>query len=111
GAPQSLPDGETGPCVCTARWLVPSEDAEKVRGRQGSGVESRSAMQVGLLLVAFISGLATVVFIVSGLRQAQVQRKTLGRRALVLTTVFSLLTGVFTIWQLVLVAQHLPLAP
>jgi dolichol kinase len=67
-------------------------------------------MQVGLLIVALVSGLATVIFIMSGLRRALVRHKTLGLRALVLTTVFSLLTGVFTIWQLVLVAQQLHLA-
>jgi hypothetical protein len=68
-------------------------------------------MPVGLLLVALGSGLATVVFIVSGLRRALVQHKTLGLRALVLTTVVSLLTGVCTLWQLVLVAQQLQRAP
>ncbi len=68
-------------------------------------------MQVGLLLVAFVCGLATVVFIMTGLRRALVQHKRLSMRALVLTTVASLLTGVFTIWQLVLVAQQLQLAP
>jgi hypothetical protein len=64
-------------------------------------------MQLGLLLLALASGLVTVVFILGGLRRAFVRHKTLGPRALVLTTVFSLLTGVFTIWQLVLVAQQL----
>lgn len=67
-------------------------------------------MQAGLLVAALISGLLTVVFIVSGLRRALVRHEALGMRALVLTTVFSLLTGVFTIWQLVLVAQQLGLA-
>lgn len=64
-------------------------------------------MQGALLVVALVSGLATVVFIVGGLRRALVRHKTLGVRALVLTSVFSLLTGAFTIWQLVLVAQQL----
>ena len=64
-------------------------------------------MEVGLLVVALVSGLATVVFIVTGLRRALVGHKRLGMRALVVTSVFSLLTGVFTIWQLVLVAQQL----
>jgi hypothetical protein len=67
-------------------------------------------MQVALLLVGVVSGLATVVFIVSGLRRAFVQHKPLGMRALVLTTVFSLLTAIFTIWQLVLTAQQVHLA-
>jgi hypothetical protein len=67
-------------------------------------------MQVGLLLVALLSGLATVAFIVGGLRRALVRHKRLGMRALVLTTAFSLLTAVFTIWQLVLVAQQLGIA-
>lgn len=66
-------------------------------------------MQTGALIVALVSGLATVVFILSGLRQAFVRHKTVGLRALVLTTVFSLLTGMFTIWQLLLVAQQLNL--
>lgn len=64
-------------------------------------------MQIALLLVALVSGLATVAFLIGGLRRMVVQHKTLGRRALVLTTVLSLLTGIFTIWQLVLVAQQL----
>jgi hypothetical protein len=68
-------------------------------------------MQVGLLLVALVSGLATFVFIVSGLRRAILGHKRLGIRAFVLTTVLSLLTGAFTIWQLVLVAQQLHFAP
>ena len=67
-------------------------------------------MQVGLLLVALISGLLTVIFIVSGLRRALVQHKTIGIRTLVLTTFLSLATGVFTLWQLVLVAQQLHFA-
>jgi hypothetical protein len=71
------------------------------------GAEVRSLVQLGLLIVALVSGLLTVIFIVSGLRQAFVRHKKLGMCALVLTTVFSLLTGVFTIWQLVLVAQQL----
>ena len=64
-------------------------------------------MQTALLVVALLSGLVTVLFIIGGLRRAFVRHKTLGPRALVLTTAFSLLTGVFTIWQLVLVAQQL----
>ena len=68
-------------------------------------------MQVGLLIAALVSGLATVIFIVSGLHRAVVRHKALGLRTLVLTTIFSLLTGVFTIWQLVLVAQQLHVAP
>ena len=64
-------------------------------------------MQTALLILALISGLATVAFIAGGLRRAYVRHKTLGARALVLTSVFSLLTGAFTIWQLVLVAQQL----
>ena len=67
-------------------------------------------MQVGLLVVALISGLATVIFTLSGLRQALVGHKKPGIRALVLTTFFSLATGVFTIWQLMLVAQQLHIA-
>jgi hypothetical protein len=68
-------------------------------------------MQVGLLAAALVSGLLTIAFIVSGLRRALGRHKTLGLRTLVLTTLFSLLTGVFTIWQLVLVAQQLHGAP
>lgn len=65
-------------------------------------------LQGSLLIVALISGAVTVFFIVSGLRRAFVRHKTLGTRALVLTSICSLLTGVFTIWQLVLVARQLP---
>lgn len=67
-------------------------------------------MQLGLLIVALFSGLLTVVFILTGLRRALVRHERLGFRALLLTTIFSLLTGVFTIWQLVLVAQQLHFA-
>ena len=68
-------------------------------------------MQVALLVVALVCGLATVIFILIGLRRAFVGHKKLGARALVLATVFSVLTGVFTIWQLVLVAQQLSFGP
>lgn len=71
------------------------------------GEEERVLMQSALLVVALIAGLATVIFIVSGLRRAFVRHQTLGVRTLVLTSIFSVLTGVFTIWQLVLVAQQL----
>ena len=64
-------------------------------------------MQVGLLIASLFCGLATVLFIVGGLRRAFVRSGKLGMRALLLTTIFSLLTGVFTIWQLVLAAQQL----
>ena len=60
-----------------------------------------------LLLLALVSGLLTCFFIAVGLRRALVAHKTLGARALVLTTLFSLLTGVFTIWQLILVTWQL----
>jgi hypothetical protein len=72
-----------------------------------ASVEASVQMQVALLVAALISGLLTVVFIVCGLHRALVRHEALGVRALVLTSVFSLLTGAFTIWQLVLVAQQL----
>ena len=67
-------------------------------------------MGVILLALALVSGLLTCVFIVSGLRHSLTRHKTLGVRALALTTIFSALTGVFTIWQLVLATQqiHIP---
>ena len=68
-------------------------------------------MQTALLVAALLSGLLTVVFIAGGLRRALVRHRALGTRALVLTTVCSALTGIFTIWQLVLVAQQLGLTP
>lgn len=65
-------------------------------------------MQGGLLMiVALVSGLVTVIFILNGLRQVFVRHRTLGMRALVMTTVVGLLTGAFTVWQLVVVAQQL----
>jgi hypothetical protein len=66
-------------------------------------------MQMALSGVALASGLATVIFIVVGLRRAFQRHETLGVRTLALTSVFSLLTGAFTIWQLVLVAAQLHL--
>jgi hypothetical protein len=63
-------------------------------------------VQVGLLVVALVSGVLTVVFIVTGLRRALVRHRALGVRALLMTTACSLLTAVFTIWQLVLLAQQ-----
>jgi hypothetical protein len=68
-------------------------------------------MQTALLVIALLSGLLTAVFIASGLRHALVRHQALGTRALVLTTMCSVLTGIFTIWQLVLVAQQLGLTP
>ena len=67
-------------------------------------------MQGALLIVALVSGVATVVFIGRGLHRALAQHEPLDRRALVLTSILSLLTAIFTIWQLVLTAQQVHLA-
>ena len=64
-------------------------------------------MGVIVLVLALVCGLLTCVFIVTGLRRSLARHKSLGVRALVLTTIFSLLTGAFTIWQLVLTTQQL----
>ena len=58
-------------------------------------------MSTILMAIALLSGLFTVVFILIGLRSAFVRHRKIGVRALLLTTVFSLLTGGFTLWQLV----------
>jgi len=68
--------------------------------------------KLGELEVAIMSGR---VHLYEGYTPAQVTFGVrvlglLGVRALVLTTIFSLLTGVFTIWQLVLVAARLHIA-
>jgi hypothetical protein len=62
-----------------------------------------------LMAIALLSGLFTVVFILAGLRSAFVRHQKIGLRALLLTTVFSLLTGGFTLWQLVSLLQQLHL--
>lgn len=64
-------------------------------------------MQTAVLVVALACGLATVAFIVSGLWRAVRRGQALGVRSLLLTTIVSLLTGAFTLWQLALVAQQL----
>jgi hypothetical protein len=66
-------------------------------------------MQIVLLVLALVSGALTVTFILGGLRKAVRRHEHLGARTLVLTTIFSALTGAFTLWQLVLVLQQLPI--
>ncbi len=66
-------------------------------------------MSIAVIIIALLSGLVTVAFILSGLRSAFVRHRKIGVRALLLTTVFSLLTGAFTLWQLILLIQQLHL--
>lgn len=58
-------------------------------------------------LAALLSGACTLVFIVSGARRALTGSRTVGTRQLFVTTILSIITGVFTLWQLVLVLQQL----
>jgi hypothetical protein len=62
-------------------------------------------MSTVLLALALVSGLATVVFLLNGLRLAFVRHQRIGGRALLLTTLLSVVTMGFTVWQLVLLLQ------
>lgn len=64
-------------------------------------------MSAALLIIALLSGLFTVIFILDGVRRIYARALKIGMRALLITTVLSLLTGIFTIWQLVQVFQQL----
>lgn len=66
-------------------------------------------MAIILLVAAIISGLLTLVFILNGLRTARQGDAHVGRRALIVSAVLSLLTAIFTIWNLVQTLQQLNL--
>jgi hypothetical protein len=58
-------------------------------------------------VVALLSGACTLMFIVNGARRALTGSRTVGARQLIVTTMLSIITGIFTLWQLVLVLQQL----
>ena len=62
-------------------------------------------MSTALLALALLSGLATVIFILNGLRLAFVRHQRIGARALLFTTLLSLVTLGFTAWQLIQLLQ------
>jgi hypothetical protein len=59
------------------------------------------------MAVALASGLVTVVLILNGLRVAFLRHQKVGVRALMLTTLFSLVTGALTLWQLLQLLRQL----
>jgi hypothetical protein len=63
-------------------------------------------MSTVVLIVALLSGLATLIFILDGVRRVFTRATRIGVRVLLVTTVLSLLTGIFTVWQLVQVVQQ-----
>lgn len=63
-------------------------------------------MTTVVLIVALLSGLFTLIFILDGVRRIFTRAARIGMRILLITTVLSVLTGIFTIWQLVQVVQQ-----
>lgn len=62
-------------------------------------------MSTVLLALALVSGLATVIFILNGVRVAFVRHRRIGARALLFTSLLSLVTMGFTAWQLIQLLQ------
>ena len=63
-------------------------------------------MSTVVLIAALLSGLFTLLFILDGVRRIYTRAARIGARILLVTTLLSVLTGIFTIWQLVQVAQQ-----
>lgn len=74
---------------------------------RGTVEEGRHSVNTVLLLVALICGLLTLVFILNGLRTLRRGDAQLGRRGLMISLLLSLLTILFTIWNLVQTLQQL----
>ncbi len=68
-----------------------------------------STVSTIVMAIVLVCGLVTVAFVLSGLRGAFVRHRKIGVRALLLTTVFSLVTGALTLWQLYQLLQQLHL--
>lgn len=60
-----------------------------------------------ITVVAFLSGLCTLAFIFDGVRRAFAGSRAPGLRLLIVTSALSIVTGLFTLWQLALVLQQL----
>jgi hypothetical protein len=69
-------------------------------------LDGRRPMTTVVLIVALVSGLFTLLFILAGVRRLYMRAVRIGLRVLLITTVLSVLTGIFTIWQLVQVLQQ-----
>jgi hypothetical protein len=63
-------------------------------------------MSTVVLIVALLSGLFTLLFILDGVRRIYTRAARIGARILLVTTLLSVLTGIFTIWQLAQVLQQ-----
>jgi len=63
-------------------------------------------MSTAVLIVALLSGLFTLIFILTTVLRLFRGAVRIGVRALLVTTLVSVLTGIFTIWQLVQVVQQ-----
>ena len=63
-------------------------------------------MSVAALVGALLAGLFTLIFLLDGVRRAYRGKRQIGVRVLVITTLLSVLTGIFTIWQLAQVVQQ-----
>jgi hypothetical protein len=57
--------------------------------------------------IALLSGLCTLAFIFDGVRRAFAGSRAPGMRLLIVTTALSIITALFTLWQLALVLQQL----
>jgi hypothetical protein len=63
-------------------------------------------VSVAVLVGALLAGLFTLIFLLDGVRRVYGGRGGVGVRVLVITTLLSVLTGIFTIWQLAQVVQQ-----
>ena len=76
-------------------------------GTKGTMSRWRCVVSSIVTAIALLSGLFTLVFILNGVRRALGGSQMVGSRQLIVTTVLSIVSGVFTLWQLVLVLQQL----
>jgi hypothetical protein len=63
-------------------------------------------MSTAVLVIALVSGLFTLIFILTAVLRLFRGAVRIGVRALLVTTLLSVLTGIFTIWQLLQVVQQ-----
>jgi hypothetical protein len=63
-------------------------------------------VSVAVFVGALLAGLFTLIFLLDGVRRAYRGKQQAGVRVLVITTLLSVLTGIFTIWQLAQVVQQ-----
>jgi hypothetical protein len=63
-------------------------------------------MTTAVLIVALLSGLCTLLFVLDGVRRVYTRSGGIGPRAMLVTAGLSALTAIFTIWQVVQVVRQ-----